>query len=78
MTYTWANAEQTTLLRSDGANIPTDPNNRDYAEFLASGATVADYVAPASPPPVPLSEQLEAATGMTVAEIKFVLGLPVS
>lgn len=40
--YTWADAGQTALLRDDGngqtASIPTDPNNRDYAEFLASGA----------------------------------------
>ena len=38
-TYTWTNAEQTTLKRenTDGnvAFIPTDPGNRDYAEFLA-------------------------------------------
>jgi hypothetical protein len=36
--YTWADAEQTTLIRDDGASIPIDPANRDYAEFLSSGA----------------------------------------
>lgn len=52
-TYTWSNAEQTTLKREDTdgniASVPTDPANRDYAEFLASGATAADYVAPPAP-----------------------------
>ena len=37
-TYTWADTEQTILQRDDGAFIPTDPANRDYAEFLSSGA----------------------------------------
>ena len=49
-TYTWANPEQTSLIREDEngktATIPTDPANRDYAEFLASGATADDYVPP--------------------------------
>ena len=49
-TYTWANPEQTSLIREDEngktASIPTDPANRDYAEFLSSGATAGDYVAP--------------------------------
>ena len=49
-TYTWANPDQTTLIREDEhgktASIPTDPANRDYAEFLSSGATAGDYVQP--------------------------------
>lgn len=45
-TYTWADAEQTALKRCDGAFIPTDPANRDYAEFLASGATATPYSEP--------------------------------
>ena len=49
-TYTWANTEQSSLIREDEngktASIPTDPANRDYAEFLASGATAGDYVPP--------------------------------
>ena len=49
-TYTWANPEQTSLIREDEngriASIPTDPANRDYREFLESGATAGDYVAP--------------------------------
>ncbi len=53
-TYEWINAEQTSLKRTDAegnvAFVPTDPANRDYAEFLSSGATAADYVAPPEPP----------------------------
>ena len=49
-TYTWANTEQSSLIREDEngktAIIPTDPRNRDYAEFLESGATAGDYVPP--------------------------------
>jgi hypothetical protein len=41
-TYTWSSAEQISLVRtaSDGTSVcvPTDPVNRDYAEFLSSGA----------------------------------------
>ena len=53
-TYTWTDAEQTTLKREDEngnvVGIPADPGNRDYAEFLSSGATAAPYVAPPTPP----------------------------
>ena len=49
-TYTWADPEQTTLIREDEHGktvyIPADPANRDYAEFLASGETAGDYVPP--------------------------------
>ena len=52
-TYTWIDAEQTSLKREDEdgnvAFVPTDPANRDYAEFLGSGATAAAYVAPPAP-----------------------------
>ena len=53
-TYEWIDAEQTTLRRTDAdgnvAYVPTDPRNRDYAEFLSSGATAAAYVEPEPPP----------------------------
>ena len=53
-TYTWTDAEQTTLKREDEngnvAFVPTDPGNRDYAEFVSSGATATAYVAPPEPP----------------------------
>ena len=41
------------ILRSDGANIPNDPLNRDYAEYLAwlaNGGVPTPYVAPPAPP----------------------------
>lgn len=80
MSYTWANAEQTTLIRQDDqgdvAFVPADPGNRDYAEFLASGATAADYVEPPAPVDARTSTQkLEDATGLTIAEILEALGL---
>ncbi len=47
-TYTWADAEQTALIREDGqgsiVHIPADPGNRDYAAFLGSGDPVNPYV----------------------------------
>ena len=53
-TYEWSNVEQTSLKRTDAegnvAFVPTDPANRDYAEFLSTGATAAAYVAPPEPP----------------------------
>jgi hypothetical protein len=77
-TYTFSNAEETTLKREDEQGnvvfIPNDPANRDYAEFLSSGATAAPYVAPE--PPAPLTpEQKLAASGLTVDELKGLLGL---
>ena len=72
--YTWADAEQTGLKRDDGAIIPTDPANRDYAEFLSSGAVAADYVAPPAPAE-PTAEEKLAASGLTVDELKSLLGL---
>ena len=79
-TYTWANAEQTNLKRihADGQFdlIPADPLNTDYAAFLASGETAADYVEPPAPVDARTDEQkLEQATGLTVTELKAVLGI---
>ena len=77
-TYTWANAEQTQLKREDTdgnlAFVPTDPANRDYADFLDSGESAADYVAPPAPPE-PTPEEKLAASGLTVDELKTLLGL---
>lgn len=51
--YTWTDAEQASLRREDESGnvafVPADPANRDYAAFLASGDTAADYVAPPEP-----------------------------
>ncbi len=73
-TYEWANPDQTCLKRSDNAFIPADSANRDYAEFLASGATAAEYVAPERPAPLTTAEKL-AATGLTVDDLEELLGL---
>ena len=77
-TYTFATAEGTTLKREDDqgniAFVPNDPRNRDYAEFLASGATAAPYVAPPAPPEPTAKEKL-ANAGLTVDELKDLLGL---
>ena len=77
-TYTWTDAEQTSLKREDADGnvsfVPTDPGNRDYAEFVSSKATAADYVAPPAPKPLTPAEKLEA-SGLSIAELKELLGL---
>lgn len=65
------------LLRredSDGkvAWVPADPGNRDYAEFLNSGETAADYVAPAPAPEPTLQEKL-ASIGLDLNDLKEAL-----
>lgn len=79
-TYVWYNAAQEAVIRYDAngkaVSIPADPANRDYAEFLASGETAADYVPPEpEPAPVLTAEQKLEAAGLTVAELKDLLGL---
>jgi len=49
MTHRWGDAAHTFVIRdADGANIPANPLNRDFAA-LDPGA-VAAYVAPPTPP----------------------------
>tara|TARA_R100000951_G_scaffold114438_2_gene118752 strand:+ start:280 stop:537 length:258 start_codon:yes stop_codon:yes gene_type:complete len=59
-TYTWSDVEQTSLKREDAEGnvccVPTDPGNRDYAEFLSSGATATPYVEQPAPEE-PVSEE---------------------
>ena len=61
-TYTFGDAEETSLKREDDqgniAFVPTDPANRDYAEFLRSGAKAAPYVAPPEPEPLTTEEKV--------------------
>lgn len=52
--------------------IPTDPLNRDYAEFLSSNATAANYVEPPELPEPTLTEKL-AAAGIDLDELKTLL-----
>ena len=76
--YTWINAEETELKREDEQGnfvyVPADPQNRSYAEFLASGAVAAAYVAPPEPAPLTAQQKLENA-GLTVDELKDLLGI---
>lgn len=45
--YRWANPEQTSIIReSDGASIPCDPANSDYADLVRNGAVIAAYAPP--------------------------------
>ena len=75
-TYTWSDADQTSLKREDTdgkvAFIPADPANRDYAEFCNCGVTAAPYVAPPEPAPLTAEEKLNAA-GLTIEELKSLL-----
>jgi hypothetical protein len=76
MTYQLTTGD--TILRlADNAFIPPDPANTDYAaylEWVAAGNTPEP--APIAAPPAPLTptEKL-AASGLTVAELKELLGI---
>ena len=78
-TYTWANQSKVSLKREDAKKnvswIPVCPGNCDYDEFIASGATAADYVEPPAPDPLPEPTTAEklAATGLSVDELKALL-----
>lgn len=43
LTHVWANTNHTMVLRSDGANIPADPRNGDFAALTASGAEIGAF-----------------------------------
>ena len=77
-TYEWTDAEQSGLRRTNAEGnitfVPVAEGNRDYAAFLSSGATAADYIAPPPPPELTAEEKL-AASGLTVDELKDLLGL---
>ena len=81
ITYTWVDADSTFLRYVDDSTtpdtikfVPIAAGNRDYAEFVSSGATAAAYVAPPEPAPL-TAEQKLANSGLTVDELKDLLGL---
>jgi hypothetical protein len=67
-----------TILRiADSAFIPPDPANTDYREYLAwveAGNTPEPAPAPPAPVELTPAEKL-AASGLTVQELKSLLGL---
>ena len=76
MSYTLIS--KTTVKNDDNdACIPFDEANTDYQVYLAwvaEGNTPNPYVPPAPPTPLTPQEKLEAA-GLTVTELKSLLGL---
>ena len=65
------------LRTSDGAFIPPDPANTDYAAYLAwleAGNTPDPAPEPVAPVPLTPAERL-AASGLTVEELKALLGI---
>jgi len=83
MTQTMTNAMyqlttgDTILRTTDGAFIPPDPANTDYAaylEWVESGNTPEPAPEPVAPVELTPAEKL-AASGLTVEELKSLLGL---
>ena len=76
MTYQLTTGD--TILRlADNAFIPQDPANTDYTAYLAwveEGNTPEPAPEPPAPPVLTTEQKLEAA-GLTVAELKELLGL---
>jgi hypothetical protein len=58
--YQLTATESSVIRTEDGACIPNDPANRDYAEYLQwveDGGVPDPYVPPETPPPQPSNEQ---------------------
>jgi len=81
-TYEWIDAEQTTLQRTDADGnvsfVPTDTGNKDYKQFLSSGATAAAYVEPEPPAPLTTEQKVNnmlAAYGLSREELRTALAV---
>ena len=76
MTYQLTTSD--TILRlADNAFLPPDPANTDYAAYLAwleAGNTPDPAPEPVAPVPLTPAERL-AVSGLTVADLKALLGL---
>ena len=75
---TTSTSTSTSIKRlSDGAFIPNDPGNRDYAAYLAwvEEGNMPDPAPVPEPAPVLTTEQKLNAAGLTVAELKELFGL---
>ena len=55
--------------------VPVETGNRHYQEVLAWGGTIDPYVEPPPAPALSNEQKLENATGLTIEEIKEVLGI---
>ena len=69
--YTYELTAYNNIKRSDGAFIPNDPANRDYAEYqswVAAGNTPTPYTPP-PPAPALTSDQKLAALGLTLDDL---------
>jgi hypothetical protein len=81
LTTSTSTSTSTSIKRlSDGAFIPNDPGNRDYRDYLDwldAGNTPEPAPAPPEPESVPAltTEQKLEAAGLTVAELRTLLGL---
>jgi hypothetical protein len=78
MTYQLTQGD-TILRTTDGAFIPADPANTDYAaylEWLEAGNEPEPAPEPPEPPAPLTTEQKLAAAGLTVAELRELFGLP--
>lgn len=76
MTYTLT-AGDSIVRDADGAFIPPDPANTDYAAYLKwleEGNEPNPYVPPPPPPELTPAEKL-ANAGLSVEELKSLLGL---
>lgn len=76
--YVWTSPKEDWLKRVDEANgmvtcFPADLSNSDYVAFLESGEVAEEYVEP--DPIIPTPEEKLAASGLTVDELKSLLGI---